>query len=105
MVVFMFQVLFHYAKNPNTLFVVAETTFLDLRNKTEDKLKTMPEYLQKLFIVEFPDGKGISCFYSGLEVVPFTNAGFSILFFNQAKEIQPCNRMTQDRPGYSLRGE
>jgi hypothetical protein len=70
MVVFMFQVLFHYATNPNTLFVVAETTFLDLRNKTEDKLKTMLEHLQKLFIVELPDGTGISCFIPGLKLFP-----------------------------------
>ena len=51
MVVYMFQVLFHYAKNPNTLFVVAETTFLDLRNKTEDELEVMLIHLQKQFIV------------------------------------------------------
>jgi hypothetical protein len=79
----MFQVLFHSAANPNTPFIVAETTFLDLRNKTEDELKPMLEHLQKQFIVEFPDGMGILCFYSGLEVVPLTYTGFSMLSFDQ----------------------
>jgi hypothetical protein len=40
-VVFMFQVLLHYATNSNTPFVVAETTFLELRDKTEAELKVM----------------------------------------------------------------
>jgi hypothetical protein len=71
-------VLFHYAANRNTPFIVAETTFLDLRNKTEDELKPMLEHLQKQFIVEF-----LSCFYSGLEVVPLTYTGFSMLSFDQ----------------------
>jgi predicted phosphoribosyltransferase len=42
-------------KNPKTPFIAAETTFLDLRNKTEDELKAMLKHLQKQFILELPD--------------------------------------------------
>ena len=65
----MYQVVIYHATNPDTPFIVSETSFSDLRNKTEDKLKTMLEVLKKQFIKVFPDGKGITCFYSGLEVV------------------------------------
>ena len=82
-VVFLFQVLFNYATNPNSLFVVTETTFSELRDKTEDELEVMLVHIQKHFIKEFPDGKGISCFHSGLEVVPLTHAGFAMISFDQ----------------------
>jgi len=68
--VFLFQVLIHYVANPNTPFVVAETTFSELRDKTEDELEVMLVHLQKQFLMEFLDGKGITCFYSGIVVVP-----------------------------------
>ena len=68
----MYQVVIYHATNPDTPFIVSETSFSDLRNKTEDKLKTMLEVLKKQFIKVFPDGKGITCFYSGLEVVPLS---------------------------------
>ena len=83
MVITTFFTLFHYATNPNTPFVVTETTFSELRDKTEDALEVMLVHLQKRFLVEFPDGKGILCFYSGIEVVPLTHAGFAILSFYQ----------------------
>jgi len=51
--------------------------------KTEDALEVMLVHLQKRFLVEFPDGKGILCFYSWIEVVPLTHAGFGILSFDQ----------------------
>ena len=57
--VFMFQVLFHYATNSNTPFVVAAPTFSELRDRTEDELEAILVHLQKQFIVEFLDGKGI----------------------------------------------
>jgi len=41
LVIFMFQVLFHYAINFNTPFVVAVTTFSELRDKTEDELEVI----------------------------------------------------------------
>jgi len=78
--VFMLQVVIYHATNPNTPFVVTETSFSDLRDKTEDELEAMLEVLKKRFIKEFPDGKGITCFYSGLEVVPLTHAGCSAFF-------------------------
>ena len=81
--VFMYQVVIFHATNPDTPFIVSETSFSDLRNKTEDKLKTMLEVLKKQFIKVFPDGKGITCFYSGLEVVPLTHAGDKMLSFHQ----------------------
>ena len=81
--VFMYQVVIYHATNPDTPFIVSETSFSDLRNKTEDKLKTMLEVLKKQFIKVFPDGKGITCFYSGLEVVPLTHAGDKMISFDQ----------------------
>ena len=90
LVVFMFQVLYHYATNPNTPFDVDEMTFLDSRNKTEDELEVMLAHLQKQFIVEFPGWKGISCFFSGIQVVPLIHAGFAMpmLSFDQGNLTQ-----------------
>jgi methyltransferase-like protein len=70
LVVFMFQVLYHYATNPNTPFDVDEMTFLDSRNKTEDELEVMLAHLQKQFIVEFPDGKESHVSFRGLKLFP-----------------------------------
>ena len=70
--VFMFQVAIFHGTNPDTPFVVTATSFSDLRDKTEDELEAMLEVLEKRFIKKFPDGKGITCFYSGLEVVPLS---------------------------------
>ena len=69
-IVFLFQVLLHYDTNPNTPFVVTETTFSELSDKTKDELEVMLVHLQKQFLVEYPDGKGIKCFYSGIDLVP-----------------------------------
>ena len=93
----MLQVVIYHATNPDTPFVVTETSFSDLIDKTEDELEAMLEVLKKRFIKVFPDGKGITCFYSGLEVVPLTHAGFTQCFLS-TKGIRPSNRMTQDRP-------
>ena len=72
------------------LFVVTESSFSDLRDKTnKDELEDMLEVLKKQFIKEFPNGKGITCFYSGLEVVPLTHAGSAMLSFNQGRESYP----------------
>ena len=38
--------LFHYATNPNTPFVVTEMTFSELRDKTEDELEVMLVHLR-----------------------------------------------------------
>jgi hypothetical protein len=92
--VFMFQVVMYHAANPDTPFIVSETSFSDLRNKTEDKLKTMLEVLKKQFLKVFPDGKGIKCFYSGLEVVPLTHAGDTMLSFDQGNPT-----LKSDDPG------
>jgi hypothetical protein len=81
--VFLLQVVIYQATNPDTPFVVTETSFSDLRDKTEDELEAMLEVLKKKFIQVFPDGKGITCFYSGLEVVPLTHAGDKMLSFHQ----------------------
>jgi hypothetical protein len=62
---------------------VTETTFSELRDKTKDDLEVMSVHLQKQFLVEYLDGKGISCFYSGIEVVPLTHAGFTMFSFDQ----------------------
>jgi hypothetical protein len=51
-------------------------------------------HLQKGFLVEFLDGKGISCFYSGIEVVPLTHAGFAMLSFDQENQT-----LKSDDPG------
>ena len=92
--VFMLQVVIYQATNPDTPFVVTETSFSDLRSKTEYELEAMLEVLKKRFFKVFPDGKGITCFYSGLEVVPLTHAGFTMLSFTQENPI-----LNQDRPG------
>jgi hypothetical protein len=76
-------VVIYQATNPDTPFVVTETSFSDLRDKTEDELEAMLEVLKKKFIQVFLDGKGITCFYSGLEVVPLTHAGDKMLSFHQ----------------------
>ena len=68
--VFLFRVLLHYGTNPNNPFVVTETTFSELRDKTKDEPEVMLVHLQKQFLVEYPDGKGIKCFYSGIDLVP-----------------------------------
>ena len=81
--VFMLQVVINQATNPDTPFVVTETSFSDLRDKTEDELEDMLEVLKKRFIKVFPDGKGITCFYSGPEVVPLTHAESAMLSFDQ----------------------
>jgi intein-encoded DNA endonuclease-like protein len=81
--VFLLQVVIYQATNPDTPFVVTETSFSDLRDKTEDELEAMLEVLKKKFIQVFLDGKGITCFYSGLEVVPLTHAGDKMLSFHQ----------------------
>ncbi len=44
--------------------------------------------------MEIPDGKGISCFYSGIEVVPLTNARFAMLSFDQGNPT-----LKSDDPG------
>jgi hypothetical protein len=85
--VFMFQVAIFHATNPDTPFVVTATSFSDLRDKTEDELEAMLEVIEKLFIKKFPDGKGITCFYSGLEVVPLFHAGFAMLSFDQGTRM------------------
>jgi len=92
--VFMLQVVIYHATNPDTLFVVTETSFSDLRVKTEDELEAMLEVLKKRFIEVFPDGKGITCFYSGLEVVPLTYAGVIMLSFDQGNPT-----LKSDDPG------
>jgi hypothetical protein len=92
--VFMYQVVIFHATNPDTPFIVSETSFSDLRNKTEKELKTMLEVLKKRFIKEYPDGKGIKCFYSGLEVVPLTHAGSEMLSFDQGNPS-----LKSDAPG------
>jgi hypothetical protein len=51
-------------------------------------------HLQKRFIKKFSDGKGITCFYSGLEVVPLTHAGFTMLSFHQGNPT-----LKSDDPG------
>ena len=81
--VFMLQVVIYQATNPDTPFVVTETSFSDLRNKNEDELEAMLEVLTKRFTKEFPDGKGITSFFSGLEVVPLTHTGDTMLSFHQ----------------------
>jgi len=45
--VFMLQVVIYQATNPDTPFVVTETSFSDLRDKTEDELEDMLEVLKK----------------------------------------------------------
>jgi hypothetical protein len=92
--VFMLQVVIYHATNPDTPFVVTETSFSDLRDKTEDELEAMLEVLKKRFIEVFPDGKGITCFYSGPEVVPLTHAGDTMLSFNQGNPT-----LKSDDPG------
>jgi hypothetical protein len=92
--VFMLHVVIYYATNPDTPFVVTETSFSDLRDKTEDELEAMLEVLKKRFIEVFPDGKGITCFYSGLEVVPLTHAGSAMLSFDQGNPT-----LKSDDPG------
>jgi hypothetical protein len=87
-------VVINQARNPDTPFVVTETTFSDLRSKTEDELEAMLEVLKKQFIKVFPDGKGITCFYSGLEVVPLTHAGHKMLSFDQGNPS-----LKSDAPG------
>jgi len=77
------QVVIYHATNPDTPFVVTETSFSNLRDKTEDELEDMLEVLKKQFIKEFPNGKGITRFYSGLEVVPLTHTGSAMLSFDQ----------------------
>ena len=83
--------LIHYATNPKTPFIVMETTFSELRDKTEDELEAMLVHLQKQFLVKFLDGKGITCFYSGIEVVPLTHAGFAMLSFDQGNPTLKSN--------------
>jgi hypothetical protein len=85
--VFMFQVAIFHATNPDTPFVVTATSFSDLRDKTEDELEAMLEVIEKRFIKKFPNGKGITCFYSGLEVVPLFHAGFTMLSFDQGTRM------------------
>ena len=92
--VFLLQVVINQARNPDTPFVVTETSFSDLRSKTEDELEAMLEVLKKQFIKVFPDGKGITCFYSGLEVVPLTHAGDQMLSFDQGNPS-----LKSDSPG------
>jgi hypothetical protein len=92
--VFMLQVVIYHATNPDTPFVVTETSFSDLIDKTEDELEAMLEVLKKRFIKVFPDGKGITCFYSGLEVVPLTHAGDTMFSFDQGNPT-----LKSDNPG------
>jgi hypothetical protein len=94
LLVFLFRVLLHYGTNPNTPFIVTETTFSELRDKTKDELEVMLVHLQKRFLMEYPDGKGIKCFYSGIEVVPLTHAGFTMLSFDQGNPT-----LKSDEPG------
>jgi len=54
----------------------------------------MLEVLKKQFLKVFPDGKGIKCFYSGLEVVPLTHAGDTMLSFDQGNPT-----LKSDDPG------
>ena len=92
--VFMLQVVIYQVTHPDTPFIVTETSFPDLRDKTEDELEAMLEVLKKQFIEEFPEGKGITCFYSGLEVVPLTHAGYAMLSFDQGNPT-----LKSDDPG------
>jgi hypothetical protein len=92
--VFMLQVVIEHATNPDNLFIVIETSFSDLRDKTDVELEAILEVLKKLFVKLFPDGKGITCFYSGLEVVPLTHAGSAMLSFDQGNPT-----LKSDDPG------
>jgi uncharacterized CHY-type Zn-finger protein len=92
--VFMLQVVIYQATHPDTPFLVTETSFSDLRIKTEKELKAILEVLKKQFVKLFPDGKGITCFYSGLEVVPLTHAGSAMLSFDQGNPT-----LKSDDPG------
>jgi hypothetical protein len=96
--VFLLQVVIYQARNPDTPFVVTETSFSDLRDKTEDDLEAILEVLKKRFVKLFPDGKGITCFYSGLEVVPLTHAGDTMLSFDQGNPS-----LKSDDPGQTWR--
>ena len=92
--VFMLQVVIYQATHPDTPFLVTETSFSDLRIKTDKELKAILEVLKKQFVKLFPDGKGITCFYSGLEVVPLTHAGSAMLSFDQGNPT-----LKSDDPG------
>ena len=46
------------------------------------------------YYMEFQDGKRISCFYSGIEFVPLTQAGFTMLSFDQGNPT-----LKSDDPG------
>jgi hypothetical protein len=92
--VFLFQVVIDQASNPNTPFTVTERTFSDLRDMTDVELQARLEDLKQQFIDLFPDGKGITCFYSGLEVVPLTHAGSAMLSFDQGNPT-----LKSDDPG------
>ncbi len=60
-----------HATYHSTPFVVTETSFSDLRDKTDDELEDMLEVLKKRFIKEFPDGEGITYFsIPGLKLFP-----------------------------------
>jgi hypothetical protein len=96
--VFLLQVVIYQARNPDTPFVVTETSFSDLRDKTDLELEAILEVLKKQFIQVFPDGKGITCFYSGLEVVPLTHAGDQMLSFDQGNPS-----LKSDDPGQTWR--
>jgi hypothetical protein len=92
--VFMLQVVIEHATNPDTPYIVTETSFSDLRDKTDVDLEAILEVLKKRFVKLFPDGKGITCFYSGLEVVPLTHAGSAMLSFDQGNPT-----LKSDDPG------
>ena len=92
--VFMLQVVIEHATNPDNPYIVIETSFSDLRDKTDVELEAILEVLKKLFVKLFPDGKGITCFYSGLEVVPLTHAGSAMLSFDQGNPT-----LKSDDPG------
>ena len=92
--VFMLQVVIYYATNPDTSFVVTETSFSELRSKTSVELEAMLKVLRKQFIELYPDGKGINCFYTGIEVVPLTHAGSEMLSFDQGNPT-----LKSDDPG------
>jgi hypothetical protein len=85
----------YHATNHDTPFVVTETSFSDLRDKTEDELEDMLEVLKMQFIEEFPNGKGITCFYSGLDVVPLTHAGSAMLSFDQGNPTRKSDDLGQ----------